>query len=312
MVYLAENVLCVTMLSGTSSFVGLTGLDCTLSGKGLGCSSLNVLKRQAWNVDDQRTSSSLALLANPPHLTWLSQPPSGRKASQQGGATAAAYAQVKVEHLQTGQVCSAQGVHFQPMVVESTGAWAPAATRVLWLLARAEGEDPVHLHGELSQDLSTTIRRFRARATLRRRAEVAALEPTAAAASAASLLVTTMHAAEFCYKSKPWGVASSIQCSRYASVKFSAMLGCWAVFLAAQSLSVSAHDVDVEPGALLDDLAALKQELHALRLELKPALLGRQLQNEALSSSYFFAEVEDLTRKSKAPWTRSGSFAAVS
>ena len=35
----------------------------------------------------------------------------------------------------------------------------------------------------------------------------------------------------------------------------------------AQSLSVSAHDVDVEGGALLDDLAALKQELRVLRLE---------------------------------------------
>lgn len=77
------------------------------------------------------------------------------------------------------------------------------------------------------------------------------------------------------------------------------MLGCWAVFLAVRSLSVSAHNVDVEGGALLDELASLKQELRALRLELTPALTGRQLQNEALSSSFLFAEVEDLKAQDK-------------
>jgi CHAD domain-containing protein len=80
------------------------------------------------------------------------------------------------------------------MVVESTGAWDAAADRVLRQLARAaaarEGEDPSALHGELLQDMSVAVRRFRARAALRRRAELAVpAEHAAGAGPAAAMLL---------------------------------------------------------------------------------------------------------------------------
>ena len=51
----------------------------------------------------------------------------------------------QADHLQMAQVCENQGVGFQPMVVESTGAWSTSVSHTLRLLARAtaarEGKD---------------------------------------------------------------------------------------------------------------------------------------------------------------------------
>ena len=94
--------------------------------------------------------------------------------------------------LQTARACAEQGVRFQPMVVECTGAWDKAAAKVLWEIARAvaarEGADGQALHGELLQELGVTARRFRARAVLRRRAE---LGPCIDAAAATAGLLET-------------------------------------------------------------------------------------------------------------------------
>ena len=115
-------------------------------------------------------------------------------AARQGLAAAVAYAEVKVGHLNTAQVCREQGVRFVPLVVETTGVWEPQAAKVLVHVARAavvrEGSDPSTLHAELTQDLCATIRSFRARAALRRRAELATEASGAAARLAAAALMT--------------------------------------------------------------------------------------------------------------------------
>ena len=53
------------------------------------------------------------------------------------GAAAAAYAHSKAVYQDTARVCAAQGVKFQPMVVEGTGTWDAEAAKVLWHIARA-------------------------------------------------------------------------------------------------------------------------------------------------------------------------------
>ena len=116
------------------------------------------------------------------------------EAGTQGGAAARAYAAVKASHLNTAQECSRQGVRFQPMVAESTGAWDATAGRVLWTVARAaaarETLDACVLHGELLQDLCCAIRRHRARAALSRRTAAAPAEPGVAALPAAAALLS--------------------------------------------------------------------------------------------------------------------------
>ena len=65
-----------------------------------------------------------------------------------------------------------------PLVAEATGTWDPAAGRVLKAIARAAaartGEDPVKTHAKLLQELCVVIRGYRARAVLRRRADLVA------------------------------------------------------------------------------------------------------------------------------------------
>jgi len=118
-----------------------------------------------------------------------------REASGKAVAAADAYADVKADHLQTAQVCENQGVRFQPMVVESTGAWSTSASHTLRLLARAtaarEGEDAASCYTHLLQELCVTARRFRGRAALRRRAElVSPTEADVTRRDAALLLAT--------------------------------------------------------------------------------------------------------------------------
>ena len=100
------------------------------------------------------------------------------QAGQQALSAASQYAVVKAAHLNTSQVCAAQGVRFVPLVVESTGAWEPNASKTLQLFSRAAaartGADAGLLHANLLQELSVLLRSHHARAALRRRAEASA------------------------------------------------------------------------------------------------------------------------------------------
>lgn len=88
----------------------------------------------------------------------------------QGGQSAAsAYSEHKRQHLDTAAACAAQQVHFLPMVAETTGEWAPEAVKVLDHISRAAGKG---LGSTLLQEASVLIRTWRARAALRRRAEM--------------------------------------------------------------------------------------------------------------------------------------------
>ena len=100
------------------------------------------------------------------------------QASMQAGAAAEAYARHKEDHLGTAAACAEQGVQFVPLVVETTGHWEAGASRVLKQIAGAvaarTGTEPGPLHDSLLQELSVVVRSFRARAALRRRAELEA------------------------------------------------------------------------------------------------------------------------------------------
>ena len=100
------------------------------------------------------------------------------QASQQGAAAATAYAHHKESYLQTGEACRSQGVQFVPMVIESTGAWDPAAMKILKHIAHAAasraGIDPADSLNQLHQEASVCVRTWRARAALRRRCELTA------------------------------------------------------------------------------------------------------------------------------------------
>ena len=89
-------------------------------------------------------------------------------------------------------LCAQQGVRFQPMVAETTGAWDRDAGKVLHHVARAaaarEGADPAALHGQLLQELAVSVRAHRARAVLRRRAMCSPSAASEADAAAAALL----------------------------------------------------------------------------------------------------------------------------
>ena len=88
----------------------------------------------------------------------------------QGGASAASvYTDHKKRHLDTAAACAAQHVEFLPLVAETTGAWAPEAAKALDHISRAAGAS----HGStLLQEACVLIRTWRARAALRRRAEL--------------------------------------------------------------------------------------------------------------------------------------------
>ena len=93
------------------------------------------------------------------------------------GAAAEAYARHKESHLDTARSCEHQGVSFVPMVAETTGTWDKSAMTVLKNVAKAvaarTGEDPASTQAAILQELSVTIRSWRARAALRRRHEAA-------------------------------------------------------------------------------------------------------------------------------------------
>jgi hypothetical protein len=92
-------------------------------------------------------------------------------------AAASAYAATKASHLNTAHLCGQQGVRFVPIVAESTGVWDREAGQILLQIACSAaartGDAASTLHSELLQELSVIIRSHRARAVLRRRAELA-------------------------------------------------------------------------------------------------------------------------------------------
>ena len=59
------------------------------------------------------------------------------RAAQTALSAASSYTQTKATHLNTAAACEQQGVKFVPLVVESTGAWDPSASRVLQVISRA-------------------------------------------------------------------------------------------------------------------------------------------------------------------------------
>ena len=87
-------------------------------------------------------------------------------------AAAVDYTQSKRTHLGTQVACEAQGVRFQPMVCETSGAWAPEALEVLQLICKAAASHTGMHHGELLQDTlarcGASIRRANARAHFKR------------------------------------------------------------------------------------------------------------------------------------------------
>ena len=101
------------------------------------------------------------------------------EAGRGGGSAASAYADVKRRHLDTTKVCEQHGVAFVPLVVETSGAWAPEASKILHQLSRAVtlrhgGFGPPLGGPTLLEEASVLVRSWRARATLRRRAELEA------------------------------------------------------------------------------------------------------------------------------------------
>ena len=96
-----------------------------------------------------------------------------------GGAAAAAvaYTEVKRQHLNTAAACASSGIHFLPLVVETTGAWAPEAQKALNQIARSvalrRGEEASSTQARFFQEACVLVRTFRARAVLRRRAALA-------------------------------------------------------------------------------------------------------------------------------------------
>ena len=85
---------------------------------------------------------------------------------------AISYSETKRAHLNTATDCETQGITFLPMVCETSGAWAPAASAVLKQLARqAANRDarPASEHYRtLLQRLAVKVRTANARAHLRR------------------------------------------------------------------------------------------------------------------------------------------------
>ena len=83
----------------------------------------------------------------------------------------------KRSHLQTQELCSAQGIQFVPLVVESRGGWGPAAIKTWRTLAAAtaacSGEGLAAETKRLYETLAVALQRENARAVLRRQPEPA-------------------------------------------------------------------------------------------------------------------------------------------
>ena len=83
------------------------------------------------------------------------------------------YEEHKIRYKDTGQLCEDQGFTFTPMVMEAhSGAWAPAARKVLDRVARGQATSNGSSSGAASlliaQRLSIALHRENARAIIKR------------------------------------------------------------------------------------------------------------------------------------------------
>ena len=94
------------------------------------------------------------------------------RAAAAGLVAATEYYNTKRSHENTQEECDAAGVHFLPMVAETTGAWAPESLAVWKQLAKAtavrQGREAAIVLHEMLQSLAVTIRGANAKAYLRR------------------------------------------------------------------------------------------------------------------------------------------------
>ena len=94
-----------------------------------------------------------------------------------GAGPAADYEARKRSHLQTQDLCTAQGIQFVPLVAESRGGWGPAALKTWQALAQATATasgEPLSLEANrLYESLAVVLQRENARAVLRRLPEPA-------------------------------------------------------------------------------------------------------------------------------------------
>lgn len=67
-------------------------------------------------------------------------------------AAADAYSQTKRDHLRTQESCTTQGIRFQPMVCETTGAWSTEAMEVLQLICKTAAARTGTPHSELLRE----------------------------------------------------------------------------------------------------------------------------------------------------------------
>ena len=94
------------------------------------------------------------------------------EASRTPLAAAIAYSHTKRSHLGTQDACEALGIRFQPMVCETSGAWAPKALEVLQLICKAAASHTGTNHCAILQETlsrcAASIRRANARAHFKR------------------------------------------------------------------------------------------------------------------------------------------------
>ena len=102
-------------------------------------------------------------------------------------AAAASYGQAKRDYKNTAHECELQGVTFQPMVVETSGAWSNESLQVLRMLAKScglrTGRGAGTVLQEFLQAAGASIRRANARAHLKRRSQDTTAECTASLAA---------------------------------------------------------------------------------------------------------------------------------
>ena len=115
-----------------------------------------------------------SFLGRPTALDFAVTAPQRLDALGGSGNTSAAeaYGAYKRRHLDTADACAAQHVTFLPMVIETTGAWAPEAAQALAHISRAAGGGAGG--PTLLQETCVLVRSWRGRAALRRRAELVA------------------------------------------------------------------------------------------------------------------------------------------
>ena len=98
------------------------------------------------------------------------------EASRSAGAAARAYESFKRGYLDTEADCRRQGITFIPMIAETSGGWSENAAKVFKSIAHAgslrTGGNPRAIAERYFQNLSVSIRRANACATLRRHAGV--------------------------------------------------------------------------------------------------------------------------------------------